>query len=114
MISIITLITTVVMYMCGGQIDTVSVYPQCFAVVEVDAEADIVTCIDMDGEEWSFNGVEDYQRGDLVSAIMTDMGTPTYIYDDEFISVEFSGRVHDTFGWDSEVNMPLVDFSERD
>ena len=114
MINLITLITTVVMYMCGGSVDTVSVYPQCFAVVEVDAKADIVTCVDADGNEWAFNGVQDFKRGDLVSAIMTDMGTPADIYDDEFISVEYSGVIHDSFGWDSEVNMPIVDFREED
>ena len=111
MITIITLITTIIMMMGGNAVDTVQVYPQTFAVVEV--EDNIVTVVDTVGNEWAFESAEDWQRGDLVSAIMSDMGTPNYIYDDEFITEKYSGFCHDSFGWDSEVNMPIVDFSEK-
>lgn len=113
MITLITLIATVMTFMSGDSIDNVNVYPQTFAVVEVDTENDVVTVVDTIGNEWAFDGAEDWHRGDLVSAIMTDMGTES-IYDDEFVSVKYAGFVHDTFGWDSSVEMPIVDFSERD
>lgn len=113
MLTIIKLITTIVIGLGIANVDDVQIYPQTFAVVEVDAENNVVTVVDTIGNEWAFNGVEDWQRGDLVSAIMSDMGTKT-IYDDEFISVKYAGFVHDTFGWDETVNMPIVDFSEQD
>lgn len=113
MISIITLITTIILALGGENVDSVKIYPQTFAVVEVDADKDIVTVVDTTGNEWAFDGAEDWRRGDLVSAIMSDMGT-TSIYDDEFISVKYAGFAHDTFGWDSSVDMPIVDFSEKD
>lgn len=114
MITILALISAIVLSMGDKDISNVNVYPQTFAVVEVDTTTDTVTCVDTCGNEWAFYGVEDWRRGDLVSAIMTDMGTPDYIYDDDFISVKYSGYCHDTFGWDEEVNMPIVDFSEKD
>ena len=114
MITILTLIATIVLSMGGNDISNVNIYPQTFAVVEVDAENDLVVCVDTCGNEWAFDGAEDWQRGDMVSAIMSDMGTSDYIYDDEFVSVKYSGYFHDTFGWDGSVDMPIVDFSERD
>ena len=113
MITILTLITTIVLSMGNADISNVNIYPQTFAVVEIDAENDLVVCVDTIGNEWAFDGAEDWQRGDLVSAIMSDMGTES-IYDDEFISVKYAGFAHDIFGWDSEVEMPIVDFSEKD
>lgn len=113
MLTIIKLITTIVVGLGVANVDDVQIYPQTFAVVEVDTENDIVTVVDTIGNEWAFDGAEDWQRGDLVSAIMSDMGTES-IYDDEFVSVKYAGFVHDTFGWDSSVEMPIVDFSERD
>ena len=113
MITIITLISTIVMMMCGNpNHDNINVYALSMAVVEVDEKCNVVTCVDTSGNEWAFDDVADWHRGDLVSAIMSDMGT-LQIYDDEIISVKYDGIIHDTFGWDYEYNLPIVDFSEE-
>ena len=114
MITIMKLIATIILSLGSADVENVQIYPQTFAVVEVDEKNNIVTVVDTEGNEWAFEEVQDWQRGDLVSAIMSDMGTADFIYDDEFVSVEYSGFCHDTFGWDSEYNSPIVDFSEGD
>lgn len=111
MISLLTLI----MILSGIPSTNVNVYAQTFAVVEVDRDLDVVTCIDPSGEEWAFDCVvnpdtgREWKRGDMVSAIMTDNGTSD-IHDDEFITITCNGEIHGGFGWDSEYCLPLVEF----
>lgn len=69
-----------------------SIYPKAALVVNVDNTADIVTCEDFNGYLWQFEGVEDWQAGDIASMIMFDMGTKK-IDDDIVLSVKYSGGV---------------------
>lgn len=100
----------------GMSTSNVDIYSQTYAVVEVDSALDVVTCIDSTGEEWAFDKIVDtktlrpWKRGDMVSAIMSDNGTPNDIHDDEFITVSFVGEIHGGFGWDEEYQLPLVVF----
>lgn len=99
----------------GIPAEDINIYPTTMAVVEIDSDIDIVTCIDNSGEEWSFKGVIDketgraWKRGDMVSALMTDNGTSD-IHDDEFITVSFEYEIHGNFGWDEEYQLPLAEF----
>ena len=71
-------------------------YSQTFVVTDVtETETGyIVICEDFTENIWEFTAEDgDWDKGDLVSAIMTDNGTPDYIYDDEFITVRYSGYI---------------------
>jgi hypothetical protein len=65
-------------------------YPLTTKVVRVDYDEDIVVCQDFNGNEWTFNGCEDWAEGDIASLLMNDKGT-TIIYDDEIIDARYSG-----------------------
>ena len=64
-------------------------YPMTCKVVEVNKNDNTVSAIDAVGNEWVWNGVEDWQFGDCVSMIMDDNGTDE-IYDDIIVSVRYS------------------------
>lgn len=68
-----------------------SVYPRAFIVTELDKAKDVVTVVDSVGYEWEFYGTEDYEKGDLVVAIMSDNGTPENIFDDYFMNIRYGG-----------------------
>lgn len=105
MITLLTLIA-----MLSGTPD-VSIYPMTMVAVEIDYELDAVTCVDFNGNEWAFFGTEDYNRGDYVSTIMSDNGTPDWIYDDEIISTRCGGWCDGSFGYDAESGYEIVNFS---
>ena len=67
-------------------------YPACGIVTKIDQENDIIYFTDFYGEVWSFYGIEDWAIGDIVAAIMEDMGTSS-IYDDMIIKVQYAGWV---------------------
>jgi len=64
-------------------------YPATFRVTDFETETDSVVCVDCNGNEWMFQGIEDWCVGDCVSAIMDDNGTEI-IYDDSIISVRYN------------------------
>lgn len=79
-------------------------YSDTMAIVEVDLEENTVTAVDFNGNEWGWNGVEDWVEGDLVSVTMCNNGTYDTIYDDIIIDTRYSGWVDGNFGyWDGEV-----------
>jgi len=67
-------------------------YSATAIVDSLDTNNDVVTCVDYNGNIWTFYGVEDWQEGDIVSLLMNDMGTAT-IYDDEIVKTYYSGTV---------------------
>lgn len=69
-------------------------YPQTFVVTEIDYDEDVVYMETSTGMIFSFDEVEDFQVGDIVSAIMWNCGTPN-ITDDAIISYKYSGTVRD-------------------
>lgn len=52
-----------------------NLYAEAGVVTELDYAADVVTFMDTRGMYWSFYGVEDWQVGDLLCAILYDAGT---------------------------------------
>ena len=52
-----------------------NLYAEAGVVTELDYTADVVTFMDARGMYWSFYGVEDWQVGDLLCAILYDAGT---------------------------------------
>lgn len=70
-----------------------NLYPKTFVVTETDVTRDVVVCTDYNGNEWEFDCIEDWQVGDVVSAVMDGKGTAS-IYDDEFVMCRYGGNVN--------------------
>ena len=66
-------------------------YEKNAVVIAVDYPADIVSVIDGDGEMWAFYGCDDWQAWDRCTLAMMDNGTPGNMYDDQIISVTYTG-----------------------
>ncbi len=71
------------------------IYPQTFVVGNVDYEHDVLILIDYNENEWECYGIEDYDIGDIIAAIMDDNGTEI-IFDDEIIDLRYAGYMD---GW---------------
>ena len=56
-------------------------YANLTTIVEIDRNADVVTCEDYNGNLWEFTGCEDWYVGDLCNLVMFDNNTAE-IYDD--------------------------------
>lgn len=67
-------------------------YPKTWLVEEVYQWSDIVIVIDPNGHRLWFYGAEDWMKGDVVSAIMEDNGTPC-LFDDNFASLRYEGWI---------------------
>lgn len=68
------------------------IYPMSGIVTEVNRQEDRVVVTDSIGNEWEFDGAEDWHTGDIAAMIMEDNGTEE-IYDDEIIDVQYDGWV---------------------
>lgn len=86
-IIIITLLTLILLTACAPK-STSTIYPKSGYVIEVDRESDTITFVDNMGEAWTFNGAEDWAKGDGIAVIMDTMGTES-IYDDEIIEIRY-------------------------
>lgn len=76
----------------GLVLSMLGTYPKTMTATEVNYKANTVICADYNGNTWAFTGCDDWQDGDIVSAIMSDNETPDNIYDDVIISARYSGR----------------------
>lgn len=65
-------------------------YPATYVVTEVDYTDDVVVICDANGNLFEFEGCDDWQKGDLVSAIMYNSQTKQ-IYDDVIVKVKYTG-----------------------
>lgn len=66
-------------------------YPSIGYVVDIDIDRDIVTVEDADGYLWEFDGIEEWEPGDLAAMLMHDNGTPDNAEDDVILSAVQSG-----------------------
>lgn len=77
------------------------IYPMAFSVVDVNHEEDVIMLLDGNGNEWIWEGAEDWMVGDVAAAIMEDKDTDC-IYDDEIVSLRYCGYIrecmHNQFG----------------
>lgn len=63
-------------------------------VIDVDTTANLVTCVDFNGNEWQFTDTsEDWFEGDIAALVMFDNGTPE-IEDDKIITATYCGWVY--------------------
>ena len=66
-------------------------YPLTAVVVDLDYNEDILVLEDGAELVWEFEGIEDFEIGDIVSLLMWDNNTPDSIYDDVILLVYYSG-----------------------
>lgn len=65
-----------------------NVYPLLTTVTEVDRDKNLVTVEDNNGFIWQFEGVDDWEEGDLCNCLMNSRGTEK-IFDDEIIMTRY-------------------------
>lgn len=94
-----TMFTTNISAEPAQTVEAENLYPMTTIVVEVNEEEDTVSVVDFNGEEWTFEGAEEWNKGDIASMIMDTKGTEI-IYDDEIVSVKYDGWLDGNFGFD--------------
>lgn len=99
--SMITLISIMLSAKEGIYLNTTNLYAKTAVVTCTDEETDMVYCLDCNKNIWTFEGIEDWMPGDIVSMIMDTKNTST-IYDDEIVSVTYSGTYEDLSPYGSE------------
>lgn len=72
------------------------IYPKSAIVTEVNYHDDYIVLLDLNGDEWLYDGAEDWLVGDFVAMMMWNNDTLD-IYDDEIISIRYEGYCDD---WD--------------
>lgn len=80
------------------EVETGNYYPRAFVVSEVDYDRDVVVVTDAVGFEWEFSECDDWEKGDMVVAIMDSKGTET-IFDDSFVTIRFAGYIDPVAYW---------------
>ena len=82
---------------CADPIHTPSnyLYPRTAVVREINYEQRIITIEDFEGLLWEFESEEEWSENDIVSLLMSDNGTPDYIYDDKIIITCYGGWMND-------------------
>ena len=73
----------------GGVVHTQATmeYSQVLEVVEI--ENDLIYLVDWDGNEWIWEGAEDWEIGDFAAATMNTNGTEI-IYDDIIVNLRYT------------------------
>ena len=73
----------------GGVVHTQTImeYSQILEVVEI--ENDLIYLVDCDGNEWIWEGAENWDIGDYTTATMNTNGTEV-IYDDIIINLKYT------------------------
>lgn len=66
--------------------------PLCGVVVEVNYKEDYIAIEDFTGNVWEWEGVEDWQEGDIAALIMDDNGTEN-IFDDIILDIQYCGSI---------------------
>lgn len=65
-------------------------YPTLFVVTETDEVSDSMLMVDFNGFLWEWYGIEDTFPGDMIAAIMDDLGTAE-VFDDEIVAIRYCG-----------------------
>jgi hypothetical protein len=70
-------------------------YPDTGRIVRLDETNDSYTVKTCDGKLFTMYGIEDLSLGDMLSLLFDDKGTPDWIWDDEIVSIRYSGTITD-------------------
>ena len=74
-----------------SKLSTITMYPKTTICLAVNHQMDTVTVTDCNGTEWTFDGCQDFEEGDLIALIMNDNATPDTIWDDTVVTARYSG-----------------------
>lgn len=66
-----------------------NIYPVTFEVVEINESEDIIYLVDVNDNEWIWEGAEDWDIGDYATATMNTNGTEN-IYDDIIVELRYT------------------------
>ena len=80
------------LFLAFSAVACADLYALVGVVIEVDYLNNTVTFEDFNGNEWAFEGVEDWEVDDICGAVMFDNNTPT-IYDDIILSTRYNGYI---------------------
>ena len=64
-------------------------YPRLSVVIDTDPEIDVVYCVDKNGNQWSFFGIDMWKIGDLCNLLMWNNSED--IRNHEIIEIYFEG-----------------------
>lgn len=84
------IILTVVFILLTSTAIAENLYPLVTAVIEINKEDNTVISIDFNGNEWQFEGVQDWILGDIANFLMFDNYTDE-IEDDKILCVYYDG-----------------------
>lgn len=91
-----------------SQFDPENIHSRTGIIYTVDYNNDLVYVVDSTDHVWAFCGIEDWLIGDIISFTLLDTNnTPNSIWDDEIISVSYSGWTLET----QELNLMLNSIS---
>ena len=74
------------------------IYPATAVITYVDYTTDTVVVTNATGYNYTFEGIEDLEVGDVMSLVMYSNGTPWFIPDDQVVSARYAGFVAEEFG----------------
>ena len=66
-----------------------NIYSTVFEVVEINESEDIIYLVDVNGNEWIWEGAKDWEVGDFAAATMSTNETDN-IYDDTIIDLKYT------------------------
>ena len=96
-IIIIVGLITVCSFNLGSGNREKNLYPLSTIVWKVNEGNNKVTVMDFNGNLWQFNGIEDWEVGDVASLIMDSKNTDT-IFDDEIVKAQYNGFIEGHWG----------------
>ena len=82
----------------------INYYPDTMVVIQINERKDKIKLADFNGNIWTLKSIEDWSKGDIVSVLMSDNGTPKTIKDDKIIKIKYSGYVRRWVGGHTEYN----------
>lgn len=65
-------------------------YPMCGTITDINTNEDYFIITDFNGENWIYEGIEDWQIDDIVACIMDNKGTLS-IKDDSIVKIKYCG-----------------------
>ena len=89
--AILVLVSLLLVCFSACAMDIDNLYPMTAVVTDFDFENDLVIVTDYEGFDWIFEGIEDWQIGDICSMIMFDNNTYKYVEDDIIVKIVYAG-----------------------
>lgn len=89
----IILTATNLVYQPAPKYNYLNEYPETFIVDRVDRENDVLYLETFSGNVFTWNSCEDWEPGDIASAIMNSNGTEE-VKDDTIIMLKYSGYIY--------------------